>query len=91
MKRKAQNKRYHTVSGQLPPRKIARLLGLGFGLGLGLEIGLVGGGHFSSGPIVLEPYPTRVITLIIMFRNIYQIFRPITLLKHMLITNQYVA
>ena len=46
MKRKAQNKRYHTVSGQLPPRKIARLLGLGFGLGLGLEIGLVGGAFF---------------------------------------------
>ena len=26
-----------------------------------------------------------------MFRNIYQTFRPITLLKHMLITSQYVA
>ena len=32
---------------------------------------------------------TRVVTLIIVFRNIYQIFRPITLFKHMLITNQY--
>ena len=27
----------------------------------------------------------------IVFVNIYQIFRPITLLKHMLITNQYVG
>ena len=36
-------------------------------------------------------YCTRVVTLIIVFKNIYQIFRPITLLKHMLITNQYVA
>ena len=32
----------------------------------------------------------RTVTLIIVFRNIYQIFRPITLLKQMLITNQYV-
>ena len=36
-------------------------------------------------------YRARVVTLIIVFKNIYQIFRPITLLKHMLITNQYVA
>ena len=28
--------------------------------------------------------------LIIVFKNIYQLFHPITLLKHMLITNQYV-
>ena len=34
--------------------------------------------------------PARAVTLIIVFKNIYQIFRPITLLKHMLITNQYV-
>ena len=33
----------------------------------------------------------RVVTLIIVLKNIYQIFRPTTLLKHMLITNQYVA
>ena len=39
------------VSGQLPPKKIAPPLGLGFGL----ELGLVFGGHFSSGAIVLEP------------------------------------
>ena len=36
-------------------------------------------------------YHARVATLIIVLRNIYQIFRPITLLKHVLITNQYVA
>ena len=30
-------------------------------------------------------------TLVIVFRNIYQIFRPITLLEHMLMTNKYVA
>ena len=36
-------------------------------------------------------YCARAVTLIIVFKNIYQIFRPITLLKHMLITNQYVA
>ena len=36
-------------------------------------------------------YCARVVTLIIVLMNIYQIFRPITLLKHMLITNQYVA
>ena len=30
------------------------------------------------------------VTLIIVFKNIYQIFRQITLLKHMLIINQYV-
>ena len=40
------------VSGQLPQKKIAPRLGLGFGLGLGLELGL--GGQFSSGAIVLE-------------------------------------
>ena len=34
--------------------------------------------------------PARAVTLIIVFKNIYQIFRLITLLKHMLITNQYV-
>ena len=28
--------------------------------------------------------------LIIVFKNIYQLFRPIPLLRHMLITNQYV-
>ena len=33
----------------------------------------------------------RVVTLIIALSNIDQIFRPITLLKRMLITNQYVA
>ena len=32
-----------------------------------------------------------VVTLIIVFVNIYRVFRPITLLKHKLITNQYVA
>ena len=35
-------------------------------------------------------YRARAVTLIIVFKNIYQIFCPITLLKHMLITNQYV-
>ena len=35
-------------------------------------------------------YRARAVTLIIVFQNIYQIFPPITLLKHMLITNQYV-
>ena len=35
-------------------------------------------------------YRARAVTLIIVFKNIYQMFRPITLLKHMLITNQYV-
>ena len=34
--------------------------------------------------------PARAVTLIIVFRNIYQIFRSMTLLKHMLITNQHV-
>ena len=34
--------------------------------------------------------PARAVILIIVFKNIYQIFRPITLLKHMLIINQYV-
>ena len=38
-----------------------------------------------------KSYSARVVTLIIMFQNIYQIFRPIIVLKHMLITNQYVA
>ena len=33
-------------------------------------------------------YHTRAVTLIIVFKNIYQIFCPVTLLKHMLITNQ---
>ena len=32
----------------------------------------------------------RAVTLIIVLKNIYQIFRPITFLKHMLITHQYV-
>ena len=32
-------------------------------------------------------YRARAVTLIIVFKNIYQIFCPITLLKHMLITN----
>ena len=35
-------------------------------------------------------YRARAVTLKIVFKNIYQIFRSITLLKHMLITNQYV-
>ena len=35
-------------------------------------------------------YRARAVTVIIVFKNIYQIFRPITLLRHMLITNQYV-
>ena len=35
-------------------------------------------------------YRARAVTLIIVFKNIYQMFRPITLLKHMLITSQYV-
>ena len=30
-------------------------------------------------------------TVRVVLRNIYQIFRPITLLKHMLITNQFAA
>ena len=34
-------------------------------------------------------YRARAITLIIVLKNINQIFRPITLLKHMSITNQY--
>ena len=41
------------VSGQLPSRKIAPRLGLGFGLGLALKLGLRG--QFPSGAIVLEP------------------------------------
>ena len=36
-------------------------------------------------------YRASVVALVIVFKNIYQIFRPITLLKHMSITNQYVA
>ena len=36
-------------------------------------------------------YRARVAILIIVFVNIYQIFRSVTLLKHMLIINQYVA
>ena len=36
-------------------------------------------------------YRVHVVTLIIVLRNIYQIFRPITHLKNLLITNQYVA
>ena len=35
--------------------------------------------------------PTRVVTLMLVFLNIYEIFCPMTLLKHMLITNQYFA
>ena len=35
-------------------------------------------------------YCARAVTSIIVFMNIYQIFCPITLLKHMLITNEYV-
>ena len=35
-------------------------------------------------------YRALAVTLIIVFKNIFQIFRPITLPKHMLITNQYV-
>ena len=41
---------FEMVSEQLPPRKIAPLLGLGFGLGLGLGLGLEGNfpwGQFS--------------------------------------------
>ena len=36
-------------------------------------------------------YLARGVTLIIVFKNIYQIFRPITLLKRLLITSQYAA
>ena len=43
---------YYLLSEQLPPRKIAPRLGLGFGLGLVLRLG----GQLSSGTIVLEPY-----------------------------------
>ena len=35
-------------------------------------------------------YRARAVILIIEFKNICQIFRPITLLKHMLITSQHV-
>ena len=34
-------------------------------------------------------YCASVVALIIAFRNNYQIFRPITLVKYLLITNQY--
>ena len=34
-------------------------------------------------------YRARAVTLIFVFKNINQILRPITLLKHMLIINQY--
>ena len=34
--------------------------------------------------------PARAVILITVFKNICQIFHPITLLKHMLITSQYV-
>ena len=36
-------------------------------------------------------YRARVVTLILVFVNIYQILRPITLTKYMLITSQYLA
>ena len=36
-------------------------------------------------------YCAHVVTLVIVFNNIYQIYRPITLLEHMLMTNKYVA
>ena len=36
-------------------------------------------------------YRARVVTLLIVFRNIFQICHPVTLLKHMLVTNQYGA
>ena len=35
-------------------------------------------------------YRARAVTLMIVFKNIYQIFPPITLVKCMFITNQYV-
>ena len=35
-------------------------------------------------------YRTHAVTLIIVFKNIHQILHPITLLKHILITNKYV-
>ena len=35
-------------------------------------------------------YHARAVALIIVFKNTYQIFRPIALLKRMLIANQYV-
>ena len=38
---------YETVSGKLPPRKIAPQSGSGFGLGLALELGL--GAIFLAG------------------------------------------
>ena len=43
---------FNLVSGQLPPRKIAPRLGLGFELGLVLGLG----GQFSSKAIVLETF-----------------------------------
>ena len=36
-------------------------------------------------------YRTRVVTLMLVFVNISEIFCPMILLKHMLITNQYFA
>ena len=40
---------FHMVSGQLPPRKIAPRLGLGFGLSLVLELG--SGDNFPRGQL----------------------------------------
>ena len=40
---------------------------------------------------IKQSYGAHVVTLITVFRNIYQIFRRITLLKHVLIANQYVT
>ena len=71
------------VSGQLPPKKIAPWLELGFGLGLGLVLGL---GQFSSRALVLEPlricycckYPVCYDGLSISFPNICFILQLIT-------------
>ena len=38
-----------SVSGKLPPRKIAPRSGSGFGLGLALELGAGGGRNFTLG------------------------------------------
>ena len=35
--------------------------------------------------------PRTRVNLIIVFKNIYQMFRPVTFHKHMLITDQYIA
>ena len=43
------------MSGKLPPRKIAPRSGSDFDLGLALELGLRGGGQFSSEAILVEP------------------------------------